>query len=821
MNVPEALSGCDALGPTAPAQTPADEALAELRRFHLSGVPSQTLPEGLLPASWFLAAQTHEPRETILLVGAEDDTGAHVVPLWTTFLHRLQESAARSNGATPLGDRVGELQDHVLRLLRKKQGLAPATAVFAEAGRAWCDGIDGADGETLLQEIEAVCSAWGPEANLLLTGEAAILQLMLLETREVYRARRAQIRQQIEVVAELLRAFLAVESAKEDTSRSSQGLQQTMGLFGSSLLDMEKLSRSLGPWRGAPPLPYEQKLRAEEILENLRRALTEPEAPVAVLVHDGTLDTSALSNETDCEIVTHDDPCRGVGDLFEVRARESASLFRDMHIAQLILESRYDPARHDPWFERFDWEGFTTDEYFHLPTIVAVESAERLSARHLPSLSELLLSGKPVQILAWQSPGLNPTNPDEELMQHTRMELGYLGIGHRKPFVQQGSLQQPELLALGYRRALESPHPALHVLARSQPSSAVEATLQAEIAVTSRAHPLFRFNPEAGSSWSTRMDFAGNPDPHKDWPDRDVAITVADGGARQWQLPCTFADCALLESSLRHHFMRIPDDCRSEDLVRLDVHLQQVSEDTAHQLPWIWACDAQGNVLRLLVSRRLVRACRDRLDYWHTLQELAGIHNRYVEAAIERTREEERVAYSAELQRLQGEHASALNELERQTVKRSMRRLARMLLDLDPLTAGAAPADAPVAAATTRSATAAPSTEATPVAAEAATAAAEAAEPEAPAAAEEEEIDEPWIDSVLCTSCNDCLQINAKMFVYNDNKQATIGDASAGTFEQLVRAAEKCPARCIHPGKPLNPQEPNLESLIQRAAPFN
>jgi ferredoxin len=101
-----------------------------------------------------------------------------------------------------------------------------------------------------------------------------------------------------------------------------------------------------------------------------------------------------------------------------------------------------------------------------------------------------------------------------------------------------------------------------------------------------------------------------------------------------------------------------------------------------------------------------------------------------------------------------------------------------------------------------------------------------AAEPEAaPAAAEPEEeevsFDTPWIDSVLCTSCNDCMKINPLVFIYNENKQALIGDAKAGTFEQLVIAAEKCPARCIHPGKPQNPDEPNLDELIERAKPFN
>ena len=81
--------------------------------------------------------------------------------------------------------------------------------------------------------------------------------------------------------------------------------------------------------------------------------------------------------------------------------------------------------------------------------------------------------------------------------------------------------------------------------------------------------------------------------------------------------------------------------------------------------------------------------------------------------------------------------------------------------------------------------------------------------------------DEPWIDTPLCTSCNDCLKVNALLFVYNEEKQALLGDPKKGTYAQLVQAAELCPAKCIHPGMPLNPDEPGLDALIQRAAPFN
>jgi ferredoxin len=80
---------------------------------------------------------------------------------------------------------------------------------------------------------------------------------------------------------------------------------------------------------------------------------------------------------------------------------------------------------------------------------------------------------------------------------------------------------------------------------------------------------------------------------------------------------------------------------------------------------------------------------------------------------------------------------------------------------------------------------------------------------------------EPYIDTIRCTSCDDCLKINTEMFVYNDDQQAYISDPGLGTFKQLVVGAEACPAECIHPGDPLDPKEKGLDKLIKRAEPFN
>jgi hypothetical protein len=59
------------------------------------------------------------------------------------------------------------------------------------------------------------------------------------------------------------------------------------------------------------------------------------------------------------------------------------------------------------------------------------------------------------------------------------------------------------------------------------------------------------------------------------------------------------------------------------------------------------------------------------------------------------------------------------------------------------------------------------------------------------------------------------------MFAYDEDKRAFIADPDAGTYREVVAAAETCQVAIIHPGKPRNPDEPGLEELMERAEPFN
>ena len=95
-----------------------------------------------------------------------------------------------------------------------------------------------------------------------------------------------------------------------------------------------------------------------------------------------------------------------------------------------------------------------------------------------------------------------------------------------------------------------------------------------------------------------------------------------------------------------------------------------------------------------------------------------------------------------------------------------------------------------------------------------------AASDAAPEISAERSSGDPYIETPRCSTCNECTQINNRMFAYNENKQAYIADAKAGSYAQLVEAAESCQVSIIHPGMPLNPNEPGLDELIKRAEAF-
>ena len=78
-----------------------------------------------------------------------------------------------------------------------------------------------------------------------------------------------------------------------------------------------------------------------------------------------------------------------------------------------------------------------------------------------------------------------------------------------------------------------------------------------------------------------------------------------------------------------------------------------------------------------------------------------------------------------------------------------------------------------------------------------------------------------WIDTPECTACDECTTLAPKAFAYNEQKRAVVINPKGAKFQDLVKAAEKCTAGCLHPGTPWNMAEPGLDKLMARAAKFN
>jgi len=325
-----------------------------------------------------------------------------------------------------------------------------------------------------------------------------------------------------------------------------------------------------------------------------------------------------------------------------------------------------------------------------VPAVVALTDAEEVVSDGLAALSRLLRSARPVQVLIRTKPLLSAGQPaGNSSLRGYHLELGYLGIGHHEVMVQQSSSARPQHLHRACCRALQTTHPAMivvsSVIASDQGAAepAITPWLREGAALDGRAHPLFSYDPEAGRSWARRFEFSGNPDPAADWPVYELRHRGPDGNEIRMSLPFTFADFVLLAPEHRAHFCVVPAGKDVEDLIPMDSYLALPQEEAAYQIPFVWTVDSRQRLQRLAVTRQLAFACRDRLGFWRTLQELAGVRSEHVDRAVTEAREAATQEAARERIELQAAHEEQLQRARRETASEAMKALAATLLQLD------------------------------------------------------------------------------------------------------------------------------------------
>ena len=789
--------------------TALQDAVNLLRRFHLgepSAVASTEVPDKTcLPILMNNFRDVRRFRYEYPLLLSPGTNGELIAKPLDEFLKDAMPDGDSS--AKILKDNLAWLETYIRDQVSGQDFATPARDLIVEASAALQKQFDlnDASKETLQADLDQLKESTPLGSYLLPYGPNIALHLLQHSMRQHAQWQHEQLARRIENSVRGLQQLVTIEAKK--TSNGEIKVGEAKYFDDPSLADALK-------HRGQGSVLME-KSRLKRIKSTLKslKAFKIDEHIIHLVIRQGSF---SIKDSGSLNIVKAADPCAKAMAIYDSTADRLSKLFASLRTAEIEIAGDYDARFHDSWFASFDVEAFSEEEKQMIPAVVAFESAEKIAVQRMQSFSTVLASGKPIQILVYTDPHTNP-GQTEDLLGGLRVELAYLGIGHRHAIINQASASKVESLLDGFSAAHTSHKTCLHLIHNgfSEPQL-LHPWIMASAALESRAQPFIRYDPGTTAN-TAELAFAGNPCPRDDWATNLTSYTNEQGELVEEKFTFTFADYCLLKPELREHFRLVPDGCVSDDLVKVEDYLNASADIRDRQVPFVWSVNADGLMQKLAISRRLAFACRDRLEFWHSLQSLAGVKNIYVEEAVKVSREEEQQQATAEREGLIKEHEEALQQVQSESEAEVMARLTNVLIGLD---LGSDTLLAPAPGMTESKTAEAPSAE--PKTGEAVV---EETVEEKVEEAEDEEDDvsfnDPWIDSPFCTTCDDCMTINKQVFVYNDDRQAIITDATLGTYAQMVEAAELCPAKCIHPGQPLDSSEPNLEELIQRAAAFN
>jgi ferredoxin len=802
-----------------------------IQRFH-RGSPASADPAPQLPVRPAVLASLAEslrgssPHPFVLLPSQE--TAAAVSPMTetATAVSPMTESATAvsARGLRELlregvGALVGAGGEHRPLV----ENLEPLAAI---AARLLAEGEAGADLDDLLSQAgaelaqklalpEGVRASFHEDMQALrrlLPGDGWVLdlrsgtpiQLYLKVVAAVRAPMRRSFAEQLGSLREGLRDLLQLDRMQSADGRGSHALAAELGSSATDYLDPGALARTLPESPGSAALDAQRRERIERALAAIEEHLNGGDpSPEVVLLRPPDL-ALGLPEAQQRE---HPDPMAAAVGFFEGTARRMAPVFRAARVARLEVEGRYRPELHDELLVDIDWQSFTAEELSLLPLVAVVTSGRHLRRHGQGSLSELLRSSRPVHVIVQDEVG---AGDEAEELSAFHLDLGTLVMAHREVFVVSSTLARPDRLAAGVARMARAPRPAVAVVALPAPELGPWRALLAEADLSGRACPDFLYDPDAGESWADRFDLEGNPQPELAWPVHRIGYLEGEAEG-EFEAALTFADAVALEPAYLSHLRVIPRAAWDDDVqLPLADYLERFDpEGRGRFIPYLWVVDDEKTLQRAVVTRELAMACRDRLRGWRVLQELAGFENAYAERAAAAAREQALDQAARERNELEQAHAEALETARNDGARESMEQLAARLMSPDGLGAAAL----------------FPAESAAPIPAPATAAVQEAAAPAQPEEEPEEQealsFDEPYIDQPLCTTCNECTNINSRLFQYNSDKQAFIADPTEGTFADLVKAAELCPARCIHPGKPRSGDSTATPELLERAAPFN
>ena len=765
-----------------------NETLSSLSTFHLTGHwPGRDLAAieqmGLRPALFSAYRDVEGLRHDFPLVLVNGEDKETVFRSLSDLIDDILQEIA------PLGIEGEQIRKHVLGLekeirtlvYRGNKGTLLQLWEIAKTNRL--SRTDDAGREPLDDNLNRAQAALGVDGELIgCDGEAPIK--VLTHTWASFQENKARrFAREIEELTVKLSNILKADTMKSEKALGAEALKQSVGSVYEDAFDFEAMSDILGSAfvNGAVPEKRRRRIRAAlAALQSQRFFETDGEE-------------TKKSRRKGVHGFVFDRPSRAL-EAFKERLPEMVKLVKAMTIAQLEIEGRYNEKTHDPFFRRFDERFLEPNDLGRFPSYLICLRNGVGAKTEKAMLPEVLSSGLPMKILVQHDDIL-----EEPSIASGRVspgipgsQLATMAVSLNNAYVLQSSgsalYQMRDSILGGFKNGQPALFSIFSGLAGASPGPARNTTetpayLRAAAAHESRAFPAFVFDPERGDDWASRFSVADNPQAGTEWPVHSFCYEDEDLQKISEDLAFTFVDFAAADGRYGGNFADVPRSEWQDAMVPVDTFLKLDASAAAEKVPYILMIDENNTLHKAIVDVRLVDAAHRCRKMWRNLQELGGIDNSHARKLLAREKEIWEQEKAQELDALRSRPVSA------------------------PATpAPGQPAPVPEEA----------------VADEAVSATVEPA----PAETEQEGMppavssDEPYIETPRCTTCDECTQINNRMFAYDDNKQAYIADQGAGTYRQLVEAAESCQVAIIHPGKPKNPEEPDLDELVARAEAF-
>ena len=570
--------------------------------------------------------------------------------------------------------------------------------------------------------------------------------------------------------------------------------------FASELLSVKQVE-ALVPARSSSKLPLDRLQRIRsclELLEEGKEIFNESGNGIfistSVLEKTEPSDLFESTHATQCE----DHTCRSA----YAHATTSFELFIKVmgavKIAELELGQKYDAALHDPYFHRFDHTYLSTEDLNLFPPVLAIVNKSDL-ARSIDGFISIITGTASVKVMVLNSI-TDLEQGDNGVLRNNKIDLASLAISQRNTYVYNAPYTSASIWE-SIDKGLRHQGPALWNLLIDKLPDSIFWTASA-----SRVFPSIEFNPTSTDHTTNQILLKDNFQSNELYPVIDLTISKVDGKHTN-QYSITPADFLASIPENQKEIFKLPKGVHSVALIPIAEYLELPQCEVANKYPYILLCDDFLELRKAVVPLAWIQFCRRCADQWQYWQEVSGVKSSLRSIALERLGEELESKRQHDLEALRSTLLEEFSQTRKQDLTNAIDTMLNNLLD---------PGKAKAAASheteeTTPEKITSPIAECEPV-----------QHNKQPIESEQSIISsDVWIESEECTSCNDCIDALPAVFKYNDEKQAVVHNPQGASFAKIVAAAEKCPAMCIHPGMPYDPDEPGLNKLIERAKKFN